>query len=238
MLNNFYVYLHIIANTGEPFYVGKGKSTRYKLKTCRSKYWYNIINKYDYDIIFLEENLNEKDAFELEKYWIKRIGRKDLKLGPLINFTNGGEGNSGKILSDETKEKMRKVKLGKICSNETKEKIKKGNSGKILSDETKEKISKSKLGKKHKPHKPHILSNENREKLKKINIGNKNAIGYGRPKLLFSVIQLDKETNKIIKIWNNHHDAAIFVNSTKPNRIIDCCNNICKTHKNFIWKFN
>ena len=204
MLNNFYVYLHIIANTGEPFYVGKGKSTRYKLKTCRSKYWYNIINKYDYDIIFLEENLNEKDAFELEKYWIKRIGRKDLKLGPLINFTNGGEGNSGKILSDETKEK----------------------------------ISKSKLGKKHKPHKPHILSNENREKLKKINIGNKNAIGYGRPKLLFSVIQLDKETNKIIKIWNNHHDAAIFVNSTKPNRIIDCCNNICKTHKNFIWKFN
>ena len=66
----FYVYLHIRKDNGIPFYVGKGHGIRYKQTDRKNIHWKNIVNKYDFDTIFLAENLTELDAFELEKYWI------------------------------------------------------------------------------------------------------------------------------------------------------------------------
>jgi hypothetical protein len=145
--NKYYVYLHIKETNGEPFYVGKGKENRYK-DTRRSEHWNNIFNKYGFDVIFLETNLNEKDAFEKEIYWIKRIGRKDLKKGPLVNYSDGGEGQTGKIMSDETKEKLRQINLGKKLSKESIEKTRQANIGSKRSDIGKQNISKSLIGKK------------------------------------------------------------------------------------------
>ena len=88
-----YVYLHIKATDGEPFYVGKGhRKDRCGSKFSRSKFWHNIVKKYGFDIIILEENLTPEKAIELEKYWIERIGRRDLGKGPLVNLTDGGDG--------------------------------------------------------------------------------------------------------------------------------------------------
>lgn len=154
----FYVYLHIKADTGEPFYVGKGKANRYKIKSHRSKHWKNIVAKHNYDIIFLETDLTEQEAFEKETYWINRIGRRDLGNGPLVNFTNGGDGESGRIAWNKGKkcEQLSGINnsfYGKTHTNETKKQIsetKKGcishMSGKHHSDETKLKISNSNKG--------------------------------------------------------------------------------------------
>jgi len=92
----FYVYLHIRNDDGSPFYVGKGYGNRYKQRDRVNKHWKNIVNKYGFDIILLEQDLSEPEAFELEKYWIKRIGRISDKTGSLVNITNGGDGASGR----------------------------------------------------------------------------------------------------------------------------------------------
>ncbi len=94
-MSKYYIYLHIKLTNGEPFYVGKGCERRYKRSNSRSNWWNNIVNKYGFDVIMLEEGLSEIEAFDKERYWINRIGRRDLGKGPLINHTDGGEGTSG-----------------------------------------------------------------------------------------------------------------------------------------------
>ena len=81
------------------------------------------MNKYGLDVIIIEDRLDENDAFELETYWIKRIGRNDLKNGPLVNFTNGGEGSSGRPMNEKTKAVLRKINTGKPTSLKHKEKV-------------------------------------------------------------------------------------------------------------------
>jgi hypothetical protein len=143
MEKNFYVYMHIKEVDGTPFYIGKGKAYRAFIKSKRSDIWNKYYNKYGFDIIFLEENIDEYTAFEKEKYWIERIGRLKLNNGPLINLTDGGEGTSGLTPWNKGKKHSEETKL-KISN------IHKGNTyrrGSKLSKETKSKISKSKINK-------------------------------------------------------------------------------------------
>jgi len=101
----FYVYLHIKLTNGEPFYVGKGNNKRCDSKKGRSNWWLKTVNKYGYDVILLEENLTEEEAFKEEIYWIYRIGRRDKGLGPLVNLTDGGDGCVNP--TESTSEKLR-----------------------------------------------------------------------------------------------------------------------------------
>jgi len=72
--------------------------------------------------------IDEDHSIFLEKCLISIIGRKDLSLGPLLNLTDGGEGRSGAICSDQTKLKLRLTQhkrgmVGKKHSQETKDLI-------------------------------------------------------------------------------------------------------------------
>jgi len=116
----YYIYLHIKSTNGEPFYVGKGKDKRCSVENNRSLHWNNIVSKYDYDVLFLEENISEEEALEKEIYWIKRIGRKDLNNGLLVNFTDGGEGSSGRPMNQNTKNILLKINTGRPTSDKQK----------------------------------------------------------------------------------------------------------------------
>lgn len=122
-MNPYKVYLHIKLDTGEPFYVGKGRGQRPFIPNKRSSWWYKTVNKHGFDVIILEDNLTNEEAFEKEIYWIARIGRQKLSTGPLINLTDGGEGASGNKQSAETIEKRVKHIRGKSLSTEVKLKI-------------------------------------------------------------------------------------------------------------------
>jgi hypothetical protein len=103
-MNNYYIYFHINPLKNQVFYVGKGKDKR-AFKKDRSNYWINYVKKYGYIIDIVEDNLTEQEAFERETFYIKKIGRKDLGLGSLINRTNGGEGISGLKHKEESKKR-------------------------------------------------------------------------------------------------------------------------------------
>ena len=123
----FYVYIYfdprqqsnynILGETFnyKPVYVGKGKGNRV-LMHIKSKSKTKLINLNKHLVKqglvpcykILRYFNNEEEAHSLEMELIKELGREDLGLGPLFNLTNGGEGVSGVIVTQEGIEIKRK----------------------------------------------------------------------------------------------------------------------------------
>ena len=120
-LNNSCVYLHINPLKQEIFYVGIGNEKRPYSKLQRNRHWKSIVKKYGYIIVIIHEKLFWEEACKLEKHYIAKIGRKDKRLGTLVNYTDGGEGTPGFNGRDLNGEKN--PFYGKQHSNETKSKI-------------------------------------------------------------------------------------------------------------------
>jgi hypothetical protein len=106
--NSFYTYAYLREDRS-PYYIGKGSGRRIYVKGGR----FCGIPKNKSQIIFLKQNLTEEEAFKHEKYMIAVFGRKDLGTGILRNMTDGGEGTSGRLKSEEEKEKSRARMIGK-----------------------------------------------------------------------------------------------------------------------------
>ena len=154
----YYTYAYLREDK-TPYYIGKGKGRRVYLKHQKGI----SVPKDKTRIIFLKQNLTEKEAFKHEIYMIAVFGRKDLGTGILRNRSDGGEGVSGLIHSEETKIKLseshkgeKNHNYGKTFSEETRKKLSethKGkfswNYGKTHSEETKAKMSEVKKGKTH-----------------------------------------------------------------------------------------
>jgi hypothetical protein len=103
----FYTYAYL-REDGTPYYIGKGEGKRIYKKHKRKgqKDFCPKLKNGSVDknrIIFLKKNISEEDAFKHEIYMIYVLGRKDLKTGTLINMTDGGDGPSGFILSEDRK---------------------------------------------------------------------------------------------------------------------------------------
>ena len=96
----YYVYAYL-REDGSPYYIGKGKSNRLNSKQRTSSLPKNKSN-----IIIIQDKLTEKSALFLEQVYISFYGRKDNETGILRNLTDGGEGTSGRIVSEETKIKL------------------------------------------------------------------------------------------------------------------------------------
>jgi len=116
-----YIYDDLIFNY-EPIYVGKGKKRRHKnhlyLRNSMENHFYHKLNKiinegFKPEIIIIKNNMNENDAFQYEIKTIKKLGKIINNTGPLTNLTDGGEGSSGRICSEETKIKISKSNIGR-----------------------------------------------------------------------------------------------------------------------------
>lgn len=156
-MSEFYVY-HWIIN-GKVEYVGKGKDERCEYHLRSKTHWGHHLQKAireGQDVKcerFYQDD--EMTAFLVEMSDIQKFGRKDLGTGILWNRTNGGEGSSGRKISDETRRKIGQASKGRIKSPETLEKMKnaslgnKHSAGFKHSEETKKKMSKSRMGNKN-----------------------------------------------------------------------------------------
>ncbi|MCK5605154.1 hypothetical protein KAR91_24905 [Candidatus Pacearchaeota archaeon] len=203
-MNRFYVYVYLdplipgrfeyddFCFYYQPFYVGKGTGDRINSHIFEARNFYdhkikpggtykcnkirkiiNLCNHEPYKII-IENNTNESKAFNIEKKLINEIGRLDLKRGPLLNLTDGGDGTSGYKYPDYLRRLRSEAIIGELNHNygkshsiDHKSKISTSLSGKNNpnygqsekfsgtrnsmfgkkhSDETKEKISKSNSG--------------------------------------------------------------------------------------------
>jgi hypothetical protein len=143
-LNRFYTYAYLREDR-TPYYIGKGGGNRayYKNKgEIRPP-------KNKSRTIFLKQNLTEEEAFKHEKYMIAVFGRKDLGTGILRNKTDGGEGSSGVVKSEETKRKMSDVNKGENNYWYGKRGEDNPHYGKSRSEETKRKISEAHKGRTH-----------------------------------------------------------------------------------------
>ena len=179
---HYYTYAYLREDK-TPYYIGKGTGNRI--------YSTNRIIKPPKDksrIIYLKQNLTETEAFRHEIYMISVFGRKDLGTGILYNMTNGGDGSSGWVPSEEYRKKMSEAKKGKTHSEDSKKKMSVAQKGKTLSEEHRRKMSEANkdktLSEEHRrkiseAHKGKIASEETKIKLSEAQKGNKNH-NYGK----------------------------------------------------------
>lgn len=89
-------------------------------------YFSRAIKKYGWENFkheIIKENIPEKQAKEIEIELIKKYRSNERKFG--YNISSGGESKSGTKISDWQKERIRQGNLNKVVSFETREKLRK-----------------------------------------------------------------------------------------------------------------
>ncbi len=164
----FYTYIWL-REDGTPYYVGKG--TGYRAYQNKG----HIVNKpEDKARILIQEFPDEPSTFAAEKFLISYYGRKDIGTGCLRNRTDGGEGSSGTVITEEGL-RVRSENTKKLWSTpgyreEHRAKV----LGQKRSGEVKQLMSQRKKEKRFK------FSEESKEKMRESARGNTSRKGTGR----------------------------------------------------------
>lgn len=192
-----YVYRHIRLDKNEPFYIGIGNDInhkRAKSKTGRSLFWKKIVNKTDYKVEILLDDIDRTYACEKEIEFIALYGRRNLNNGTLVNLTDGGEGSNNVIYSEK-----RKLEYSIAFKGENNPMF-----GKNHSDETKETLRKKAIGKKHTVETKMKMS-EDRAGVKNSNYGNRNS----------ETVKLKMSQNRKNKIYIYNTENGVIYDSIK-----------------------
>jgi len=129
----FYTYAYLREDR-TPYYIGKGKGNR-----AWDSMHKPVKKPSNNRILILKTNLTEEEAFKHEIYMIAVFGRKDLGTGILRNKSaGGGKSRAGGIGNfrtgtkhrEETKKLIGSYHKGKVLSDDTKQKLREANLGK------------------------------------------------------------------------------------------------------------
>lgn len=191
-------------------------------------------------VIEIIDYCNKENWKDLEIYWIGQFRAWGFNL---TNLTNGGEGalgykcskeqniknslrNKGKIITQETRNKISKSRKGFKHSEKTKKKLSQSHIGILNSKETRKKIGDGNRGK--------IVSIESRQKISKGLKGKKKKFKE-RDSKKKAVLQYNLEGN-FIKEFKSITIAAIETNILHTS-ISNNLKNLSKTAGKFIWKY-
>lgn len=230
-MTKFYVYVDwTLEENPRPFYVGKGKIERVNLLK-RNKRHDSIANSYGIDRRIALETQDEKEAFELEASLI--LEYRTYAYGENCwgaNFTRGGEGSSGRHLTEESLSKIRKPH-GPKHSLEQKEKWSNLRKGSHISDSHKENIRLASLGRNH--------SEDTRQNLREISSQwwKERRSNPDAPKLNYKVRpvqQIDPASGSIVNVYISVAEAF---RSTGCSNIHKCCRGLRKTAGGYNWKY-
>lgn len=151
---NFVVYSHTRLDRNEVFYIGIGQPDRPYHKR-RNQIWNRVVSKTEYKVDILFEGLTWEQAVEKEVELIKFYGRKNKGEGPLVNLTDGGEGNHGYVWKEESKKQISDSLKEYFKENENPFK------GKTHSEETRVKLSEHAKNREMNPDAIEAMRNKN-----------------------------------------------------------------------------
>lgn len=164
----YYVYYFLreeddsIGKAGTPYYVGKGKGNR--ITRPRKQ---GVPTNPSYRVK-IAENLTELQAHCIEKIHIALWGRYDLGQGILLNFTDGGDGVSGRRNSMETRLKMSLSAKKRMADPKAKAMVRASNSNREITESTRKKMGRSMRGKNHSIESKKSMSIAQKQKWRKI----------------------------------------------------------------------
>ncbi len=139
-------------------YIGKARDIDIRFKEHKAR-----LNKKNHDNIHLQGAWDKYGEENFKFYLLQEAPKEQLNLLEIelieefntadpdfgYNKTKGGEGCFGRITSEETRQKLRKINLGRVFSQEWRDKIGKGHKGIVRSKESKLKQSIANIGKKY-----------------------------------------------------------------------------------------
>lgn len=255
----FYTYAHYTPE-GRLFYIGKGTGARSHAKNGRNKHWHNVVNKHGLPVIkILAHWETEQEALDHERELIAKYRAAGCKL---CNLSDGGKGNAGIVMSDETKLKISETKKGTPAWNkgiparpEAIEKIaaaRRGqpswNKGVACREETKALLREQRLGKSATWNVGRKHSEETKRKCGAANIGRPASVkqrAIARTLMKGNTYSVGNTNNRKWR-WVGRHtktgETVEFLGSEALNaagfqhaNVIKCINGTRKSHKGYTW---
>ena len=191
---------------------GQGYKTQY-FKRAIDKYgWDN----FEHEVLF--ENIQKEEAKEIEMELILKYKTKNKNLG--YNLTDGGEGSTGVVITEETRQKLIESHLGQVTWNKGMKGLYKQSEDVVKSHldkwKSEEYINKQTLA--------HMGNKQSEDTKLKISKNNKNSK---------KVYQIDMIGN-IIKEWNSYSEICReFINN--ENKLISRMDRNKIFYSGYIW---
>jgi hypothetical protein len=244
-----YVYRHIRLDTNQVFYIGIGSDKTYyraNKKSQRNIHWKRIVEKSNYRVDIVLDDLTWEEACIKEIEFIKLYGKCN-NGGILSNMTDGGDGTLGHYLTEESKEKLSKS-------------IKQWHKTHIISEKERNRRSLlfKELNKNKEFTEKRAIAISNSEKLKQYYISKRGKpSGYSHTdesKRLISLSKIgkkiakefvDKKSKKIIqktldnefvKVWDSARQVQRELGISQGN-ISRCCNGEYKKSNGYKWEY-